>query len=513
MRDLLGQVKDVRAGFEDVEVGQVNGVANENSGGGGGGDMGDFFFQVSQIKNKLGEIDQTHGQLVELHERSKTVTRSEDMKKVREQMQHDTERVKKLGHAVKGLLDTLDNMNQEALKRPGQQEGSSSERTRTSISAGLKKKLKDQMDKFQKLRSLIQAEYREVVERRVYTVTGQRGSEDEIDRLIENGQSDQLFRQAILSGNKVADTVAEIEELNSMNTITKFVSREVDGYVAPVNELTSLPLVEYMLEQGRQLNNPEAPPLPPLSPVVVFAGSSSEGADGILSKNFKSVKELKGQDVYLEVGTISQYFLYRALQESNLTLDDVNMLNSPLEEWVDSYEQGDVDNLIGFNPFLSIAQDIAGGNVLFTSKEMSREIVDVLLVHSQILREHPGFGRALAGAYFEVMDLMYNQSASSEIIQWMGARQNTTAEDFMFDLEFIELFYNPQECVDFIRSESLKKALANSLNYVFDIGLLDDVYSSPLQIGIDVNGDIFGDRSNIKLYFDDIFCANETKKR
>eukprot|EP01025_Chloroclados_australasicus_P026063 TRINITY_DN258_c0_g1_i1.p1 TRINITY_DN258_c0_g1~~TRINITY_DN258_c0_g1_i1.p1 ORF type:complete len:305 (-),score=52.23 TRINITY_DN258_c0_g1_i1:405-1319(-) len=208
MRDLLGEVKgDVGAEDVSIDMGSANGVDS-----GSGGDLGEFFSQVAKIKTKLGEIDLTHKQLLEAHERSKTVTRSEEMKKVREQMHHDTEQVKKQGHAVKAMLDVLDQMNQEALKRRGQGEGSSSERTRTSISAGLKKKLKEQMDNFQKLRSLIQSEYRDVVERRVYTVTGHRGSEQEIDNLIESGQSDQLFRQALLSGNKVADTVAEIEE-------------------------------------------------------------------------------------------------------------------------------------------------------------------------------------------------------------------------------------------------------------------------------------------------------------
>jgi syntaxin 1B/2/3 len=52
------------------------------------------------------------------------------------------------------------------------QVGSTSERTRTSITAGLKKKLKDLMGDFSELRSRIHEEYREVVERRVYTVTG-----------------------------------------------------------------------------------------------------------------------------------------------------------------------------------------------------------------------------------------------------------------------------------------------------------------------------------------------------
>lgn len=39
---------------------------------------------------------------------------------------------------------------------------------------------------------------REVVERRVYTVTGQKASEAEIDRMIETGESENIFQKAIL---------------------------------------------------------------------------------------------------------------------------------------------------------------------------------------------------------------------------------------------------------------------------------------------------------------------------
>ena len=39
---------------------------------------------------------------------------------------------------------------------------------------------------------------REVVERRTYTVTGQKASPEEIDRLIETGESEQIFQKAIL---------------------------------------------------------------------------------------------------------------------------------------------------------------------------------------------------------------------------------------------------------------------------------------------------------------------------
>lgn len=39
---------------------------------------------------------------------------------------------------------------------------------------------------------------REVVERRVYTVTGKKASEDEVERMIETGESETIFQKAIL---------------------------------------------------------------------------------------------------------------------------------------------------------------------------------------------------------------------------------------------------------------------------------------------------------------------------
>lgn len=80
--------------------------------------------------------------------------------------------VNKLAHGAKAKIELLDKENDAAKKKKGQGPGTASERTRTTITAGLKKKLKDHMQEFSELRSRIQAEYREVVERRVYTVTG-----------------------------------------------------------------------------------------------------------------------------------------------------------------------------------------------------------------------------------------------------------------------------------------------------------------------------------------------------
>ena len=64
------------------------------------------------------------------------------------------------------------------------------------------------------MRESIGQEYREVVERRVFTVTGNRLDEETIDGLIETGRSEQIFKDAVQKQGRaqILDTVVEIQE-------------------------------------------------------------------------------------------------------------------------------------------------------------------------------------------------------------------------------------------------------------------------------------------------------------
>jgi syntaxin 1B/2/3 len=121
-----------------------------------------------------------------------------------------------LAHKVKTQLEGLDGENEKAKKVKGQEQGSATERTRTTISAGLKKKLKDLMGEFSDLRNRIQEEYREVVERRLRTITGEKVSEEEVERVIETGEAENLFQKALMEQGRgrVLDVLAEIQERN-----------------------------------------------------------------------------------------------------------------------------------------------------------------------------------------------------------------------------------------------------------------------------------------------------------
>ena len=66
----------------------------------------------------LQTIRRSQQTLQEAHERSKTVTRSEEMKGIREKMQDDIDEVNKIAHQVKNRLERLDKGNEQALSRP-----------------------------------------------------------------------------------------------------------------------------------------------------------------------------------------------------------------------------------------------------------------------------------------------------------------------------------------------------------------------------------------------------------
>eukprot|EP00197_Chlamydomonas_leiostraca_P011442 CAMPEP_0202869470 /NCGR_PEP_ID=MMETSP1391-20130828/12469_1 /ASSEMBLY_ACC=CAM_ASM_000867 /TAXON_ID=1034604 /ORGANISM="Chlamydomonas leiostraca, Strain SAG 11-49" /LENGTH=310 /DNA_ID=CAMNT_0049549791 /DNA_START=174 /DNA_END=1103 /DNA_ORIENTATION=+ len=176
--------------------------------------MQQFFRSVEDIKTDMAEIRGLQRDVMAMHEKSKTIVKSKEMEKHRKEMQDKINQVSVLAHKVKTKVEALDKQNEEAKKVKGQGEGTAGERTRTTITAGLKKKLKDLMGEFSDLRNTIQDEYREVVERRVYTVTGQHMAEDDIDRMIETGEAENIFQKAMLEQGRgrVLDTLAEIQE-------------------------------------------------------------------------------------------------------------------------------------------------------------------------------------------------------------------------------------------------------------------------------------------------------------
>lgn len=176
--------------------------------------MEDFFKQVKEIEKLMEKLNKQLQKLQDAHEESKSVTKASAMKAIKQRMEKDVDEVGKIARNIKQKLESLDADNVANRKKPGCEKGTGVDRSRMTMTTTLKKKLKDRMSDFQTLRQMIQEEYREVVERRVFTVTGTKADEETIDRLIETGDSEQIFQKAIQEQGRgrIMDTLAEIQE-------------------------------------------------------------------------------------------------------------------------------------------------------------------------------------------------------------------------------------------------------------------------------------------------------------
>ncbi|XP_022943581.1 syntaxin-132-like isoform X2 [Cucurbita moschata] len=170
-----------------------------------------------QIQEVEVQVDKLSGLLIKLkdaNEESKAATKASQMKAIKKRMEKDIDEVGKIARNVKGNLEALNKDNLTNRQKPGCQKGTAIDRARMNMTNSLTKKFKDLMIEFQALRQRIQDEYREVVERRVITVTGTRPDETMIDELIETGNSEQIFQNAFehMGRGMVISTVEEIQE-------------------------------------------------------------------------------------------------------------------------------------------------------------------------------------------------------------------------------------------------------------------------------------------------------------
>ena len=107
---------------------------------------------------------------------------------------------------------------------------------------------------------------------------------------------------------------------------------------------------------------------------VIMVQDYSAGADGLIAKSdIKSVKDLKGKNVAIELGGSDHLFLLKCLENAGLTTKDVNLVNMSTGDASNAFISGQVDAAAIWEPSLSMAQKETGGNILASTKDAEYE--------------------------------------------------------------------------------------------------------------------------------------------
>lgn len=120
--------------------------------------------------------------------------------------------------------------------------------------------------------------------------------------------------------------------------------------------------------------------------------------------------------------------------------------------------------------------------------------------NTEVLDANPDFGKAMAGAWYEVMGLM--AAGDEDVLTAMGEASGTDLDGYKAQLAATEMFYTPEEAVAFTAAPGLKVTMTNVAAFLFDKGILGEGAPSPDFVGVEYpDGSVSGDAANVKLRY------------
>jgi NitT/TauT family transport system substrate-binding protein len=279
---------------------------------------------------------------------------------------------------------------------------------------------------------------------------------------------------------------------------------QFNDYVESINQYTASDFDAVALTNMDALSIPAAGGV---DTSVVVVNDYSNGNDMVLAKRAPDLAALKGERINLVELSVSHYLLARALEKGGLSEKDVTVVNTSDADMVAAAATADVTTTVTWNPLASEIVSAGHGKPLFTSAEIPGEIIDLTVAKTDVLRDNPDFGRALAGIWYETVGIMTAQTPEgAKARAEMGASSGTDQAGFEAQLAATKSFSTPESGIDFIRGADLKAKMDLVRRFLFAKGLFGNGAASADAVGIELaDGTVLGEAANTRLRFSDTF--------
>ena len=274
---------------------------------------------------------------------------------------------------------------------------------------------------------------------------------------------------------------------------------QINDYIESINQYTAGQFDACAMTNMDALTIPAAGGV---DSTALIVGDFSNGNDAIILKDASTLADIEGQRVNLVELSASHYLLARGLESIGLSERDVTVVNTSDADMVAAYTTSGVTAVTTWNPLVNEILNMPGAAKVFDSSEIPGEIIDTLMVKTETLQEFPELGKALTGAWYEIMAAM---EASTDVRAQMGEASGTDLDGYEAQLASTQMFYSAADAVAFVNSSELKTTMEYVANFSFDHGLLGEGASDSGFIGIETPAGVIGNSGNIQLRFDPSF--------
>lgn len=284
---------------------------------------------------------------------------------------------------------------------------------------------------------------------------------------------------------------------------------QINDYIESINQYTAGEFDACTMTNMDALTIPAAGGVDSTALVV---GDFSNGNDGVVLKGKKSLAAIKGQSVNLVELSVSHYLLARGLDSVGLSEKDITVVNTSDADMVAVYGTDDVTAVATWNPLLSEIESMPDSNKVFDSSQIPGEIIDLLVINTDTLKANPKLGKALVGAWYEIMATMSSSDKKAMAAKTsMALASGTDLAGYEAQLASTEMFYTPKAALDLTKSKKLVETMKKVAEFSYHHGLLGDGAPDAGFIGIEMPAGTYGNTSNIKFRFDPSYMEMAAK--
>lgn len=213
--------------------------------------------------------------------------------------------------------------------------------------------------------------------------------------------------------------------INSLTDLrVSFENGLIDGYMTTLHDVAESMLTTHVPQR------------------VVMAFDYSYGADMLLATpSITTLAELKGKRIGVEITSgLQKYMLGRILEEAGLQSKDIQIIAFNQSTLVDQMLHGLVDATLAYEPYAGQIRNKRDVNVLFNSRMIPEEIIDVLAVTPAMLEAVPDLSIKIQETWQQALN--YMAARPDETDAYLAGHYGISQQEYHIQREGVRLLDN-----------------------------------------------------------------------
>ncbi|WP_293778667.1 ABC transporter substrate-binding protein [uncultured Oxalicibacterium sp.] len=217
--------------------------------------------------------------------------------------------------------------------------------------------------------------------------------------------------------------------------------------------------------------------------VMVLINDYSNGNDMILAKpGIRSIKDLKGKKVAVEVGLVDHLLLLNALKKAGLKESDVTLVNAKTNELPQVFAAPDIAAIGVWQPVAGEAMKaVPGSKPIYTSADEPGLIYDVLAVNPASAKARKADWIKVTKVWDKIVAYIKDPKTSADAVKIMAARCGVSAAEYQKMVNGSNFLTLEESRKIYVKGDGFK-SIYGSTKIVDAFNVANKVYAKPENI-------------------------------